>query len=93
LFLITNQVQKACGRADNVIIHYDLVATIQQKQNIKLTSNGVALYNFQGGAFASLNHRSTEKHQTLYKQIIITLYKQNVTEPGIHTKVCLQGMP
>ena len=21
------------------------------------------------------------------------LYKQNVTEPGIHTKVCLQGMP
>jgi len=34
--------------ADNVIIHYDLVATIQQKQNMKLTSNGVALYNFQG---------------------------------------------
>ena len=34
LFLITNQVQKACGRVDNVIIHYDLMATIQQKQNI-----------------------------------------------------------
>jgi len=31
---------------DNVIIHYDLVASIQQKQNIKHTSNGVALYNF-----------------------------------------------
>ena len=41
-------------RADNVIIHYDLVATIQQKQNIKLTSNGVALYNFQGNKVVSL---------------------------------------
>ena len=32
LFLITHQVQKACVRADNVIIHYDLVATIQQSK-------------------------------------------------------------
>jgi len=54
LFLITHQVQKGCGRADNVIIHYDLVATIQQKQNVKLTSNGVALYNFQGNKVAPL---------------------------------------
>jgi len=64
LFLITNQVQKACGRADNVIIHCDLVASIQQKQNIKHTSNGVALYNFQGNkaVLCSLDHRSAEKH-------------------------------
>ena len=49
MFLITHQVQKACGRADNV-----LMATIQQKQSIKLTSNGVALYNFQGNKVAPL---------------------------------------
>jgi len=54
LFLTTHQVQKACGWADNAIIHYDLVATIQQEQNIKLTSNGVALYDFQGNKVAPL---------------------------------------
>ena len=53
-FLITHQVQKACWWADNVLIHYDLVATIEQKKNLKLTSNGVALYNFQGNKVVSL---------------------------------------
>jgi len=48
------QIRKACGMADNVIIHYDLVATIRQKQNIKITSNGVALYDIQGNKAAPL---------------------------------------
>jgi len=39
---------------DNIIIHYDFVATIRQKQNIKLTSNGVALYSFQGNKVVPL---------------------------------------
>ena len=34
--------------------HHDLVATIQQKQNVKPTSNGVALYNFQGNKVTPL---------------------------------------
>jgi len=53
LFLIKSK-KHAGGRADNVIIHYDLMATIQKKQNVKLTSNGVALYNFQGNKVAPL---------------------------------------